>query len=216
VLLENAFEAVHRRCLPGDAGPPRGDPAAPWGRRAGSAPAGVERRGGAAEAAECEPGSDGLVLRNLLGIKDPAVMEAVERDLLLDLYQAIMGNGTPIPRLRMKDLIGWHRQWLGSVYAWAGKVRPFNPESMDELISGFAQVHVEFVLIHPFHEGNGRIARLLIDVRACQAGIGPLDYPAWDQQREQYVAAIRAGAMLDMAPMEAQFRQVLPGSTADP
>jgi hypothetical protein len=39
--------AVHRRCLPGDAGPPPGDPAAPCSRRAGSAPAGVERRGGA-------------------------------------------------------------------------------------------------------------------------------------------------------------------------
>jgi cell filamentation protein len=140
-------------------------------------------------------------------------------------------------------------EWLGSVYAWAGKVRtfnlskqgfafasahllpdllddfesdqlvrltPFNPESMDELISGFAQVHVEFVLIHPFREGNGRIARLLIDVMACQAGIGPLDYSAWDQQRDQYFAAIRAGAVLDIAPMEELFRWVLPGSTADP
>jgi hypothetical protein len=35
-------------------------------------------------AAECEPGSNGLVLRNRLGIKDPAVMEILERDLLLD------------------------------------------------------------------------------------------------------------------------------------
>jgi hypothetical protein len=34
-------------------------------------------------AAECEPGSNGLVLRNRLGIKDPAVMEVLERDLLL-------------------------------------------------------------------------------------------------------------------------------------
>ncbi len=195
-------------------------------------------------AAECEPGLNGLVLRNRLGIKDPAVMEALERDLLLDLYQTTIGNGAPANRLRMSDVIQWHRQWLGSVYEWAGKVRtfnlskqgfafarshllpdlleafeseqlvrltPFNPESMDELISGFAQVHVEFVLIHPFREGNGRIARLLIDVTACQAGIGPLDYSPWDQQRDLYFAAIRAGVVLDIAPMEEQFRQVLPG-----
>jgi len=51
VLLENAFEAVHRRCLPGDAGTQPGDPQAPCGRWAGAAPAGAERRGGAAEAA---------------------------------------------------------------------------------------------------------------------------------------------------------------------
>jgi hypothetical protein len=41
---------VHRRCLPGDAGPQPGDPAAACSRRALAAPAGVERRGGAAEA----------------------------------------------------------------------------------------------------------------------------------------------------------------------
>jgi fido (protein-threonine AMPylation protein) len=142
-------------------------------------------------AAECEPGLNGLVLRNRLGIKDPAVMEAVERDLLPDLLEAFESEQL-------------------------ARLTPFNPESMEELISGFAQVHVEFVLIHPFREGNGRIARLLIDVMACQAGIGPLDYSAWDQQREQYFAAIRAGAVLDMVPMAEQFRQVLPGSTADP
>ena len=199
-------------------------------------------------AAECEPGSNGLVLRNRLGIKDPAVMEGMERDLLLDLYQAIIGNGIPANRLRMADLIGWHRQWLSSVYVWSGKVRsfnlskqgftfasahlltdllsafeseqlarltPFNPESLDELISGLAQVHVELVLIHPFREGNGRIARLLCDVMACQAGIGPLDYSAWDQQRDLYFAAIRAGAVLNITPMVEQFRQVLPGAAVD-
>ncbi|MBM5818283.1 MAG: HNH endonuclease, partial [Cyanobacteria bacterium K_Offshore_surface_m2_239] len=50
VLLENALEAVHRRCLPGHAGPQPGDPAASWGRRAGAAPARVECGGRAAEA----------------------------------------------------------------------------------------------------------------------------------------------------------------------
>ncbi len=51
VLLENALEAVHRRCLPGNAWAQPGDPAAAWGRWVGVAPAGVERGGGAAEAA---------------------------------------------------------------------------------------------------------------------------------------------------------------------
>lgn len=77
-------------------------------------------------AAESEPGSNGLVLSNRLGITDPAVMEVVERDLLLDLYQTIIGNGAPTNRLSVSDLIDWHRQWLGSVYSWAGKVRTFN------------------------------------------------------------------------------------------
>lgn len=87
----------------------------------------------------------------------------------------------------------------------------FDPQSIDELVEALAEVHVEFVLIHPFHEGNGRIARLLADVMASQAGIGPLDYSAWDLQREQYFGAIRAGAVLNNAPMQQLFRLVLPG-----
>ena len=50
-LLENAFEALHRRRLPGERGPQAGDPESARDRRAGAAPAGVERRGGATEAA---------------------------------------------------------------------------------------------------------------------------------------------------------------------
>jgi hypothetical protein len=46
--------ALHRRCLPGDAWPQPGNPKAPCGRRVESAPAGVERRSGAAEAAAGE------------------------------------------------------------------------------------------------------------------------------------------------------------------
>ena len=199
-------------------------------------------------AAECEPGSNGLVLRNKMGIRDPAVMEALERDLLLDLYQSILGNGAPPTPLRISDLIEWHQRWLGTVYAWAGKVRtfnlskqgfafaschllpallasfeseqlakrtPFQPMTMEALISGLAEVHVEFVLIHPFREGNGRMGRLLLDVMACQAGIGPLDYSAWDRQRLHYFAAIRAGAVMNLSPMEEHIRLVLPGRTVE-
>jgi ATP adenylyltransferase len=50
VLLENAFEALHRRCLPSERGPQPGDAAAPWGRWNGAAPVGMERGGGTAQA----------------------------------------------------------------------------------------------------------------------------------------------------------------------
>jgi hypothetical protein len=51
VLLENALGAVHRRCLSGNAWAQPGDPAAACSRWVGVAPAGMERGGGAAEAA---------------------------------------------------------------------------------------------------------------------------------------------------------------------
>lgn len=41
-----------------------------------------------------------------------------------------------------------------------------------ELVSYLAEYHVEFILIHPFREGNGRLSRLLCDVRSVLAGRG--------------------------------------------
>ena len=41
------------------------------------------------------------------------------------------------------------------------KHTPCNFRSMERVIQALAEVHVELVLIHPFREGNGRIARML-------------------------------------------------------
>lgn len=70
------------------------------------------------------------------------------------------------------------------------------------LASAIAICHVELILIHPFREGNGRLARLLADVMAVQAGHEPLDYSAWDADKERYFAAIRDGQGSDYAPMQ--------------
>ncbi|WP_301387131.1 Fic/DOC family protein [Thalassolituus sp. UBA2590] len=68
------------------------------------------------------------------------------------------------------------------------------PETDDEdLILFLAEMHVEFILIHPFREGNGRISRLLMDVMAVKAGLQPLDYTLWDENKEFYFKAIQAG-----------------------
>lgn len=50
---------------------------------------------------------------------------------------------------------------------------------------------------------------------AWQAGIGPLDYSEWDRQRDLYFSAIRAGAVLNVTPMEVLFRRVLTGGIVD-
>lgn len=70
-----------------------------------------------------------------------------------------------------------------------------------ELTDAIATTHVEFILIHPFREGNGRISRLLADVMAVQAGRGPLDYTAWDADKQGYFTAIQIGMTGDYAPM---------------
>jgi cell filamentation protein len=69
------------------------------------------------------------------------------------------------------------------------------------LAEAIAITHAELILIHPFVEGNGRLARLLADVMAVQAGHQPLDYSAWDADRERYFAAIRAAMGRDYTAM---------------
>jgi cell filamentation protein len=48
---------------------------------------------------------------------------------------------------------------------------PCRFQNPDEIAHALAEVHVELVLIHPFPDGNGRIARLLSTLMALQAGI---------------------------------------------
>ncbi len=72
----------------------------------------------------------------------------------------------------------------------------------ETLVDAIAILHVEFILMHPFREGNGRLSRLLADVMAVQAGRDPLDYTSWEKNRSAYVAAIQTGMARDYAPMK--------------
>ena len=85
----------------------------------------------------------------------------------------------------------------------------------DELVEAIAVTHVEFILIHPFREGNGRLSRLLVDVMAVQAGHQPLDYSAWDARKDEYIAAIHAGFSGNYAPMKALVAEALEAGERD-
>ena len=78
----------------------------------------------------------------------------------------------------------------------------------DDLIAFLAEVHVEFILIHPFREGNGRLSRLLLDVLAVKAGLQPLDYTLWDEHKDFYFKAVQAGRDGDYQYVERLVRDV--------
>lgn len=79
---------------------------------------------------------------------------------------------------------------------------PCRGMNTEELTEAIAVLHVEFILMHPFREGNGRISRLLADVMAVQAGRDLLDYSSWEKNRAAYVAAIQKGMECDYEPMK--------------
>jgi cell filamentation protein len=75
-----------------------------------------------------------------------------------------------------------------------------------------AEVHAELILIHPFRDGNGRLARLLTVLMAAQAGVNPLRLSALaGSGRRTYVQAIHAAMSRDYAPLEALFSAALDG-----
>lgn len=70
---------------------------------------------------------------------------------------------------------------------------PCHPASPDRLAEALAEVHVEFVLIHPFREGNGRTARILAVLMGLQAGLPALYFDRLSgRRRQEYFAAVRA------------------------
>ena len=190
-----------------------------------------------------QPSSGDSVLANKLGITDEDEMEALESGLLLMLYEQLFIEGQPPVALAFEHVRGWHRQWLGNVYDWAGRLRNANltkdgfqfaaadriPLLLDDferqflsrsgelkymarpgLVSYLAECHVEFILIHPFREGNGRLSRLLCDVLSVLAGKGLLDYSLWDKHKAFYFKAIQAGVSENYSPMKQLVSDILP------
>ncbi|MCT7945586.1 Fic/DOC family protein [Shewanella septentrionalis] len=92
---------------------------------------------------------------------------------------------------------------------YLSKFNGLNSFSRDEVVRYLAESHVEFILIHPFREGNGRLSRLILDVMAVKAGYLPLDYGIWEQNRDFYFKSIQAGLGGDYQHMARLVNDVL-------
>ncbi len=189
---------------------------------------------------EFEPDSNGAVLKNKLAIVTVDDINEAETELLIKLYQLVIGEG--YTELTVVDITSWHKKWLGNVYEWAGEYRSVNmskggfsfaaAQQILRLLKGFqcefltmfgslaelneediitfmAKSHVEFILIHPYRKGNGRLSRLLMDVFAVQAGFDVLNYEIWDDNKEFYFKSIQAGFAGDYQHIERLVRDSL-------
>lgn len=190
-----------------------------------------------------EPGSRGLILRNLLGIKSKRKMDQLEMLALRQAEEKILHIYDEKHRFTAADIQKIHKMWLGDIYNWAGSYRqvnlskgdfPFAPAgqvsrlmaefekrvltkytpcksaSHKQLIQAIAETHVEFVLIHPFREGNGRIARLLATLMGLQAGLPLLDFSIIQgEKRKRYFAAVQSGLDRDYGLMQGIFEEVI-------
>ncbi len=193
--------------------------------------------------AQIEPGSGGLVLKNLRGIKSSAEMDVAEASALVKAMDGFIRMYDEAYRFTARDICEFHRLWLGDIYAWAGEYRqvnvskgdfhfaasqqisrlmtelqegplrkhtPCNYKAIGRVIQALAEVHVELVLIHPFREGNGRVARILSTLMAFQADLPVLNFKdITGLKRKDYFAAINSGLDRDYKPMERLFEKII-------
>jgi len=90
------------------------------------------------------------------------------------------------------------------------KHTPCNFKTQKRIIQALSEVHVEFVLIHPFREGNGRVARILSTLMAAQAGLPVLDFTdITGRKKKGYFSAINRGLSKDYNPMEEIFSRII-------
>lgn len=90
------------------------------------------------------------------------------------------------------------------------KFTPCDFKSLDQIASAIAITHAEFILIHPFRDGNGRLGRLLAWLMALQAGLPPLDFGAIEgKKKQEYFAAVRSSLDRNYEPMEKIFSSVI-------
>ncbi len=87
---------------------------------------------------------------------------------------------------------------------------PCQFEDRSEVIHALAETHIELVLIHPFREGNGRVARILSTLMALQAGLPLLNFGLiTHESKNEYYAAIQAGLDKNYKPMEKLFLVII-------
>jgi cell filamentation protein len=75
-----------------------------------------------------------------------------------------------------------------------------------------AEVHAQLILIHPFRDGNARLARLVAVLMAAQVGVNSLRLSALaGAGKRTYAQAIHAAMTRDYAPLESLFASALDG-----
>jgi len=83
-----------------------------------------------------------------------------------------------------KDVPELMQSWL-ALFQNTCKEKTLNRE---EALTAYVFLHISFVRIHPFWDGNGRIARLIANVPLIKAGYPPIIIPKG--RRQEYIEAL--------------------------
>ena len=141
--------------------------------------------------------------------------QAVQTEVVVDVYKPVGGwkkepNST-VGVVDGKQVIFEYPPPADVPLLMADWFRLFDDEcgnitrgNWSQALNAYVRLHITFVRIHPFFDGNGRLARLIANFPVLKAGLPPIIIPR--DQRKAYIDAlsmyhhavgqIRAGDML--------------------
>jgi len=109
--------------------------------------------------------------------------DSIDATLILDLHEALFRPSVDAGLTDTAAIRGWRGDRVG-LQGW--RYVPPNAKKVPDLIGGLERfaarddldpvtrallVHLEFVTIHPFMDGNGRLSRLLMNYALLTAGL---------------------------------------------
>lgn len=77
------------------------------------------------------------------------------------------------------------------------------PQNIEEAIADYAIAHLVFGQVHPFWDGNGRIARLIANLVLLRAGYAPLVIPV--DRRHEYITILSRYSFVNGAPKKGEL-----------
>jgi Fic family protein len=122
---------------------------------------------------------------------------AVQTEIVIDVYKPVGAwkvepNGTYIIKNEKQiffeyaapeDVPDLMKKWLDLLNAKTNKKL-----SREQAMSAYIDLHVSFVRIHPFFDGNGRMARLISNIPIIKSGSPPIIIPK--EYRRNYIMAL--------------------------
>jgi hypothetical protein len=135
----------------------------------------------------------------------------IDTDLILDLFETLFRPSVDAGIIDPAALRGWRTSSV-SLRGW--RYIPPNPKKIPDLIQGLERfaarddltslarallLHLEFVTIHPFLDGNGRLGRLLMNYALISAGHPWVTVPS-DERIPFFRSIERAQVEADAVP----------------
>jgi len=130
-----------------------------------------------------------------------ALHKAVQTEVVVDVYKPVGGwkkepNST-VGVVDGKQVIFDYARPADVPLLMADWFRLFNemcrniaPGDRQKALSAYVCLHITFAHIHPFFDGNGRLARLVANIPVLKAGLPPIIIPG--EERKAYIDALSA------------------------